>query len=129
MNRVLSWPHTPMLRALLEHLKTERQETAVSPRGMVRIEHELGTAEMNFSVPEQQLEPGTQVYVWWKGGGFVCAAISEFKAEEREARSIAEQVLQARSQLAAARKQRQESRVSHVDIELPADDPASRPAA
>jgi len=33
MNRVLSWPHTPMLRALLNALKSERRQTVVSDKG------------------------------------------------------------------------------------------------
>ena len=59
--------------------------------------------------------------VWWKGGGFVCAPAAEVDEEERESRCIAERVRNARSQLAAARKERQARLAADVDIVLPAD--------
>ncbi len=119
MNRVLSWPHTPIYPGLLEALKAERSRSVVTERGMIRFELPLGPVEMKFSSPEHQLDAGTEVYVWWKGGGFVCAPRREVRAEESEARCIVERVMQARSQLAAARKDRLARIAAHVDILLP----------
>jgi hypothetical protein len=74
---------------------------------------------MKFSDRHHQLPPGTEVRVWWKGGGFVCAPLAEVEAEESEARHIVERVMAARSQLAAARKERQARLAAQVDIVLP----------
>ena len=90
MNRVLSWPHTPMVPGLIEGLKSERHKTSVTDRGMVHFDLALGPVEMKFCNPQQQLAPGTKVVVWWKGGGFVCARTSELESEERESRHIAD---------------------------------------
>jgi hypothetical protein len=85
--------------------------------------------EMKFSDAEQQLHPGTEVKVWWKGGGFVCAPADEFDSEERESRDIAERVLRARTQLSQARRERQARLASQVDIVLPIDTDTPRQAA
>jgi len=106
MNRVLSWPHTPIFPGLLKPLMTGRHRAVVSEKGMIRFDLTLGPVEMKFSALEHQLEPGTEVYVWWKGGGFVCSAVADVEAEERQARSVADQVLQARERLQAARLER-----------------------
>jgi hypothetical protein len=120
MNRVLSWPHTPIYPGLLDPLKAERHRSVINERGMVRFELPLGPVEMKFSSPEHQLEPGTNVYVWWKGGGFVCAPVREVRAEKKEARDVEDRVMQARSQLAAARKERQARlAAAPVDVVLP----------
>jgi hypothetical protein len=119
MNRVLSWPHTPIYPGLLEPLRAERRQTVLTERGMVRFELPLGPVEMKFSERHHQLAAGTAVYVWWKGGGFVCAPVVEVEAEESEHRHIVERVMAARSQLAAARKDRLARQAAHVDIELP----------
>ena len=107
MNRVLSLPHTTIFPGFLEAMKKAKRSTVVTEEGTIRIDHYLGPVEMKFSMPEHQLTPGTKVYVWWKGGGFVCAPMKEVKAEKREEKRIAERVQQARSQLAAARQARQ----------------------
>jgi hypothetical protein len=119
MNRVLSWPHTPIVPGLLEGLKGDRQKTIVTDKGTIRFELFLGPVEMRLSDPQHQLPPGTGVYVWWKGGGFVCAPIDELDAEDLESRRIADRLLQARSQLAAARRERRERLLAEVDIVLP----------
>lgn len=121
MNRVLSWPHTAIVPGLLEGIKAERNKTVVTNRGMIRFDLFLGPVEMKFSNPQHQLEPGTEVVVWWKGGGFVCAPAAEMDEEERESRCIAERVRNARSQLAAARNERQARFAAAVDIALPPD--------
>ena len=121
MNRVLSWPHTPIFPGLLEGLKGERSKTVVTERGMVRFDLPTGALEMKFSDVQQQIAPGTAVYVWWKNGGFVCAPAAEFDSEESESRQIAERLLQARSQLAAARSERQARLAAQVDIVLPGE--------
>ena len=119
MNRVLSWPHTPICPGLLDPLKAERTRTVINERGMIRFQLPLGAVEMKFSSPEHQLNAGSEVYVWWKGGGFVCAPVSEVRAEENEAREIVDRVSQARSHLAAARKEREERLSARVSIVRP----------
>jgi hypothetical protein len=119
MNRVLSWPHTPIYPGLLEPLKAERMRTVINERGMIRFQLALGPVEMKFSNPHHQLDAGTEVYVWWKGGGFVCASVTELQTEEHDTQDIVDRVMQARSQLAAARKDRQARLAAHVDIVLP----------
>jgi hypothetical protein len=121
MNRVLSWPHTAIVPGLLDTLRHDRHSTVVTERGMVRFEMPLGPVEMKFSDAQQQLEAGTEVVVWWKRGGFVCAPTDEVKAEERESRRLAEGVVQARTQIAVARRERQARLASQVDILLPVE--------
>jgi hypothetical protein len=116
MNRVLSWPHTPLFPGLLESLKATRRKTEVTARGMVRFDLPAGAVEMKFPNPQQQLPPGTEVYVWWKGGGFVCAPAAELDREERESRRLAERLAQARSRLATARRARQAVPAADVDV-------------
>lgn len=115
MNRVLSWPHTPIVAGLLDVLQRSRSRTVVTERGMVRFELPKGTVEMKFPSDRQQLPPGTEVYVWWKGGGFVCAPATELDREESESRRLAERLAQARSQLAAARRAREKRACASVD--------------
>ena len=55
MNRVLSWPRTPLYPGLLEPLKGERLRSVLTDRGMVRFELPLGPVEMKFSDPQHQL--------------------------------------------------------------------------
>lgn len=107
MNRVLSWPSTPIVPGLIEGLKTGRHTTVVTDKGMVHVDASLGPVEMKFCNPHQQLPPGTEVEVWWKGGGFVCASTNELESEERQTRYIADSLAEARSRLAAARRERQ----------------------
>lgn len=107
MNRVLSWPHTPIVAGLIDSLKGERHKTRVTDKGMIRFDLALGPVEMKFCNPQQQLAPGTEVQVWWKGGGFVCARSRELQREERASRHIAERLDEARSRLAAARRERE----------------------
>ncbi len=121
MNRVLSWPHTPIFPGLLEGLKSDRNEAVVTDKGTIRFDLFLGPVEMKFSNPHQQLPEGAEVFVWWKGGGFVCALSTEIDVEEQESRHIAERVTQARSQLAEARRERQARFLNDLDIVLPAE--------
>src|ERR1043165_2102612 len=99
VNRVLSWPHTPIVPGLLESLKLDKRETVVTDKGMIRFDLPLGPVEMKFSDPHHRLPAGTRVMVWWKVGGFVCASADEVDIEERESRDIADRVQQARSRL------------------------------
>jgi hypothetical protein len=126
MNRILSWPDTPLVPGLLEALMEERHETVVTDKGLVRLDSSLGPVEMKFSRSAQQLAPGTAVYVWWKHGGFVCGPADEVDREERESRLIADRLAEARSHLAEARRERQARVAGQIDIVLP-DEP--RPAA
>jgi hypothetical protein len=125
MSRVLSWPHTPIFPKLLDTLKVDRHTTAVTERGMVRFDLYLGPVEMKFSNPQQQLPPGTEVQVWWKGSGFVCATAEDIEAEVHEieeSQHIIERVHQVREQLAAARRERHERFLNELDIVLPLAD-------
>ena len=64
MNRVLSWPRTPIFPGLLEGIKGERSTTIVTGKGTVRFDLPLGAVEMRFSDSHQQLPPGTEVVAW-----------------------------------------------------------------
>lgn len=125
MNRVLSWPHTPIFPGLLRPLKTGRHETVVTDKGCVRFDLPLGPVEMRFPTLDTSVPPGTAVYVWWKGGGFVCAPVDELTAEERSTQSITCRLQDARAKLQAARLERLErdSAMAPLD-ELP---PPQRP--
>ena len=127
MNRVLSWPHTPIVPGLLEALKEERQRTAVTDKGMIRFDLFLGPVEMKFSRHDHAVEPGTEVYVWWKGGGFVCAPATEVDAEEEAARQVVDRVHQARLALAEARRERREKLLANIDIVISGDLPDAQP--
>jgi hypothetical protein len=127
MNRVLSWPHTAIVPGLLEALQHDKNKTVVTEKETVRFDLLRGPVEMKFSSAQQRLRPGTEVYVWWKGGGFVCAPSAEVEAEENESRRIAERVRQARSQLQAARREREARVAARVDVVIPlASDPDPR---
>lgn len=106
MNRVLSWPHTPIYPGLLRPLKTGRWETCVTDKGEVHFDLPLGPVTMRFPGHEHPVPAGTAVYVWWKSGGFVCAPVSEVQAEEAQSRSMADRVSAARERLQAARRER-----------------------
>lgn len=80
-----------------------------------------GPVEMKIAGGQLPIEPGTEVYVWWKGGGFVCAPTADVDAEERRSRKIEKRVMQARETLAAARADRW-ARASAYG-ELPAEQP------
>lgn len=118
MHRTLCWPHTAIVPGLLDSATRERITSQVTRKGMIRLELPLGKVEMKFSDPRGQLAPETPVYVWWKGGGFVCAPVLEVDAEEQRLRGIAESVLQARLHLASARKER-EARLAHLTVGAP----------
>lgn len=126
MNRVLSLPHTPMFPGLLDKLQTGRHRTVVTEKGMVRFEEALGTVEMKFSTREHRLSPGTDVYVWWKAGGFVCSPAAEIEREERATQQVNERVTMARAHLAEARAERRARLAANVDIVLE-DAPVSEP--
>jgi len=121
MNRVLCWPHTPIVAGLLDALNTGRTRTVVTEKGTIRFERPLGPIEMRFSERAHQLAAGTEVCVWWKSGGFVCAPTAEVEAEERASRHIADRVLQARAQLGAARQERLARMAANIDILLPGE--------
>lgn len=126
MNRVLSWPQTPLVPDLIKSLRTGRWETSVSERGTVRIELPLGPVEMSFLAKDHKLEPGTRVYAWWKGGGFVCAPVAEIRAEEHHSRVIADRMNAARARLQAARRERavRDSSLTELDALPPMPPPA-----
>jgi hypothetical protein len=119
MNRILSWPHTPIFPGLLDALMVERNRTVVTDKGLIRFDLLVGAVEMRFSTRQHQVEPGTEVYVWWKGGGFVCAPTAEVDTEERASRSIADRVTQARARLGTARQERSARLAADLDIVLP----------
>jgi hypothetical protein len=121
VNRVLSLPHTTIVPGLLDALKSTRSRTRVTPKGMIRFELTSGPVEMKIAAGQQPIEPGTEVYVWWKGGGFVCAPTVDVDAEERRSRKIEKRVMQARETLAAARADRWARASAYADL------PAERP--
>jgi hypothetical protein len=106
MNRVLSWPQTRICPGLLKPLKEGRHATQVTFNGTVRFELPLGNVEMTFLNPAEGLEPLTEVVVWWKGGGFVCATQADLEAEARVSQSLSSQLHEARARLQAARHER-----------------------
>lgn len=118
MNRVLSLPHTPMFPGLLDGLQTGRHRTVVTEKGMVRFKEPLGAVEMRFSTAQHQLAPGTDVFVWWKAGGFVCAPAMEIEREERATQQVNQRVTLARAHLAEARAERKARLAANVDIVL-----------
>jgi hypothetical protein len=105
----------------LDVLKGVRSRIQVTSKGMIRFELANGSVEMKVATGQAPIEPGTEVYVWWKGGGFVCAPTADVDAEERRTRKIEKRVLQARETLAAARAERW-ARASAYG-ELPAPEP------
>jgi hypothetical protein len=127
MNRVLSLPHTPLFDGCLEPLKLHPAVTVVTNKGMIRFELPMGPVEMRFSTAEHQLAPGTEVFVWWKGGGFVCAPTAELRSEAREAEQISERVASVRAQMAHARAVRRVQAAAQVDILLDDVDPMLQP--
>ncbi len=106
MNRILSLPLHTVTPAQLQALNKERHETQVTPFGSVVLSHGMGQVEMRFASAESPLRPGVRVYVWWKGGGFVCAPADEVDARAAESERVARRVSDARSALAEARKER-----------------------
>lgn len=106
MNRVLSLPHTTIVPGQLAALRERRRRTIVTARGMIRFELREGPVEMKVAAGQVPFAAGTEVYVWWKGGGFVAATTAEVDAEERRARQVQQRVAQARETLAAARADR-----------------------
>lgn len=106
MNRILSLPLNTLTPAQLHALTKSRHETEVTPSGSIILQHEMGPVEMRFSSAENPLAPGIRVYVWWKGGGFVCAPANEVDEEAAESLRIEQRVAEARSALAEARRER-----------------------
>lgn len=106
MNRILSLPLNTLTPAQLQALTKIRHETEVTASASVVLQHETGTVEMRFSSAENPLASGVRVYVWWKGGGFVCAPANEVDAEAAESLRIERRVADARSALAEARRER-----------------------
>ncbi len=106
MNRILSLPLTTVTPAHLQALTKERHQTEVTSLGSVILQHPMGAVEMRFASAENPLKAGVRVYVWWKGGGFVCAPADEVDAEAHESLRVARRVSDARSALAEARRER-----------------------
>ena len=114
-----------MFPGLLDDLKTGRLRTAVTDKGMIRFKAAMGAVEMKFSTAEHQLPPGTDVFVWWKAGGFVCAPASEMEREERATEQVNQRLMSARAHLAEARAERRARLAANVDIVLEdVDEPA-----
>jgi hypothetical protein len=83
---------------------------------MIRFELPYGPLEMRLAHGQDPIEPDTEVYVWWKGGGFVCAPVADVDAEEQRSRDIAQRVSQARETLAAARADRWARQSAYGDL-------------
>ena len=95
-----------MTPAQLLSLTKERHETRVTAKGSVLLVNELGSVDMEFASAEHPLRTGTRVYVWWKGGGFVCAPANEVDSEAEESLRVSRRVAEARLALADARRER-----------------------
>ncbi|MFM8898808.1 MAG: hypothetical protein ACKOF9_02520 [Burkholderiales bacterium] len=106
MNRVLSLPLNTVTPAQLQALTRGRHDTQVTGFQSVVLNHGLGQVEMRFAPAENPLEAGARVYVWWKGGGFVCAPADQVDAQAAESARVARRVSDARFALAEARKER-----------------------
>jgi hypothetical protein len=106
VNRVLSLPYTKIIPGQLDALMRQRTRTTVRRDGTVRFDLPGGRVEMRLAAGQTPLPPGSEVYVWWKGGGFICAPVQEVDYEEQRARNVVRRVEQARAVLAAARADR-----------------------
>jgi hypothetical protein len=114
MNRVLSWPLLPLLAQQLEQVARSRHVAVVGDKQAVRITLPFGVVEMLIAPNQQPLLAGTEVYVWFKGGGFLCGPKREIDLAERESRHALRRVKAARAARLAA----------DIDILLPELDAA-----
>jgi len=124
MNRVLSWPLLPLLAQHLEQVARSRHVAAVSEKQAVRITLPFGVVEMLIAPNQQPMLPGTEVYVWFKGGGFLCGPKREIDLAERESRHALRRVKAARAALATSRAERAARLAADIDILLPELDAA-----
>jgi hypothetical protein len=124
MNRVLSWPLLPLLAQQLEQVARSRHVAVVGDKQAVRIVLPFGTVEMLIAPNQQPLLAGTEVYVWFKGGGFLCGPKREIDLAERESRHALRRVKAARAALAASRADRAARLAADIDILLPELDAA-----
>lgn len=124
MNRVLSWPSVPIPAQHLEQVARSRHLADVSDRQSVRIILSFGTIEMLIAPNQPPLLAGTEVYVWFKGGGFLCGPKREIDLAERESRHALRRVKAARAALAASRAERAARLAADIDILLPELDAA-----
>ena len=119
MNRVLSWPVVPIPAQHLEHVARNRHVVRVSDKRGVRLEFPFGTVEMMLAPNQQPLDIGVEVYVWFKGGGFLCGPKAQIDHDERESRRALRRVKAARAALAASRAERAARLAADIDILLP----------
>jgi hypothetical protein len=124
MNRVLSWPLLPILAQHLEQVARNRHVAVVGDKQAVRITLSFGVIEMPIAPNQQPLLAGTEVYVWFKGGGFLCGPKREIDLAERESRHALRRVKAARAALAASRAERAARLAADIDILLPELDAA-----
>lgn len=124
MNRVLSWPSVPIAAQHLEQVARARHVAVVTDRQSVRFTLPFGDIEMHIAPHQQPMLPGTQVYVWFKGGGFLCGPKREIDLSERESRHALRRVKAARAALAASRAERAARLAADIDILLPELDAA-----
>lgn len=124
MNRVLSWPVLPILAQHLEQVARTRHVAVVGDKQAVRITLPFGVIEMLIAPNQQPMLAGTEVYVWFKGGGFLCGPKREIDLAERESRHALRRVKAARAALAASRAERAARLAADIDILLPELDAA-----
>jgi hypothetical protein len=124
MNRVLSWPLLPLPAQHLEQVVRSRHVAVISDKQAVRITLSFGTVEMLIAPNQQPMLPGTEVYVWFKGGGFLCGPKREIDLAERESRHALRRVKAARAALATSRAERAARLAADIDILLPELDAA-----
>lgn len=119
MNRVLSWPLVPILAQHLEQVVRNRHVAEVGDKQLVRLQFPFGIIEMPLAPHQEPMLPGTEVYVWFKGGGFLCGPKREIDLAERESRHALRRVKAARAVLAASRAERAARLAADIDILLP----------
>lgn len=124
MNRVLSWPLVPIQPQHLEQVARSRHVALVGDKQAIRLFFPFGVVEMLMAPNQEPMDVGAEVYVWFKGGGFLCGPKAQIDHDERESRRALRRVKAARAALAASRAERAARLAADIDILLPGLDEA-----
>jgi hypothetical protein len=104
---LLSYPLASVAPAFLDRLQRKRTRGLAGSDGTsVVIDTTTDRVELQFVDGSLPVPADLPVYVWWSIGGFVCAPMTEVDEDERHRGAVADQVRQAREQLALARRNR-----------------------
>ena len=109
----------PTLAQHLEQVARSRHVAVIGEKQAVRLSFPFGTIEMLLAPHQEPFLPGTEVYVWFKGGGFLCGPKLDIDDDERESRRALRRVKAARAALAASRAERAARLAADIDILLP----------